>query len=205
MPADVEDVDAEHIRAFILAEEKRTSAASAAVHFRNLRVYFGWLDSEGERANPNPMTRVEGPKVTKKAKAFFTDDELTRLLKTCQGASFTDRRDTAILRVLMDTGMRVSGLAGLRCRPASTRPRYRCSRRVVSAEAAQAGYLVWLVPAPSARPGASGGSCCCPHGHERVIVSDDLVQLGGGGTGASTASTVLAPLPPGPGIAPCLG
>jgi site-specific recombinase XerD len=114
MPADVEDVAAEHIRAFILAEEKRTSAASAAVHFRNLRVYFGWLDSEGERANPNPMTRVEGPKVTKKAKALFTEDELTRLLKTCPGTSFIDRRDTAILRVLIDTGMRVSGLAGLR-------------------------------------------------------------------------------------------
>jgi len=114
MPADVEEVDAEHIRAFILAEERRTSAASAAVHFRNLRVYFGWLASEGERANPNPMARVEGPKVTKKAKSFFTDDELGRLLKTCQGASFTDRRDTAIMRVFMDTGMRVSGLAGLR-------------------------------------------------------------------------------------------
>ena len=47
MPTDVEEVDAEHIRAFILSEERRTSAASAAVHFRNLRVYFGWLAREG--------------------------------------------------------------------------------------------------------------------------------------------------------------
>ena len=117
MPADVEGVDAKEIRAFILAEEKRTSAASAAVHFRNLRVYFGWLASEGERTNANPMTRVEGPKVAKKAKSFFTDDELTRLLKTCSGASFIDRRDTAIMRVFMDTGLRVSGLAGLRWDP----------------------------------------------------------------------------------------
>jgi hypothetical protein len=58
-------------------------------------VFFGWLASEGERENPNPMDRVEAPKVTKKAKAFFTDDELTRLLKTCSGATCTDRRDTA--------------------------------------------------------------------------------------------------------------
>ena len=57
MPADVDGVDAEHLRAFLLAEERRTSAASAAVHFRNLRVFFGWLASEEERSNPNPMDR----------------------------------------------------------------------------------------------------------------------------------------------------
>jgi site-specific recombinase XerD len=117
MPSDVECVEAEHLRAFLLAEEQRTSAASAAVHFRNLRVFFGWLASEEERSNPNPMSRVEGPKVTKKAKPLFDDDELARLLKTCQGSSFVDRRDTAILRVLIDTGLRVSGLANLRYDP----------------------------------------------------------------------------------------
>jgi site-specific recombinase XerD len=117
MPVSIEEVDAAHVRAFLLAEEQRTSAASAAVHFRNIRVFFGWLASEGERENPNPMDRVEAPKVTRKAKAFFTDDELTRLLKTCSGATFVDRRDTAIMRVFIDTGLRVSGLAGLRYDP----------------------------------------------------------------------------------------
>jgi site-specific recombinase XerD len=117
MPADVEGVDAQHIRAYLLAEEQRTSAASAAVHFRNIRVFFGWLSSESERENPNPMDRVEAPKVTKKAKAFFTEDELSRLLKTCSGATFVDRRDAAIMRIFIDTGLRVSGLAGLRYDP----------------------------------------------------------------------------------------
>jgi site-specific recombinase XerD len=117
MPASVEGVDASHVRAFLLAEEQRTSAASAAVHFRNLRVFFGWLASEGERENPSPMDRVEAPKVAKKAEAFFTEEELARLLKTCSGATFVDRRDTAILRIFIDTGLRVSGLAGLRYEP----------------------------------------------------------------------------------------
>jgi site-specific recombinase XerC len=58
-------VDATHIRAFLLGEEKRTSPASAAVQFRNLRVFFGWLAAEGERTNANPTDRVEGPKVAK--------------------------------------------------------------------------------------------------------------------------------------------
>jgi len=113
MPSDVEGVDSGHIRAFLLAEEQRTSPASAAVHFRNLRVFFGWLASEEERSNPNPMNRIEGPKVAKKAKSFFSNEELARLLRTCQGSSLADRRDTAIMRVLIDTGLRVSGLANL--------------------------------------------------------------------------------------------
>lgn len=117
MPTDTEGVDAPHIRAYLLHEEQRTSAVSAAHHFRNIRVFFGWLATEGERENPNPMDRVEAPKVTKKAKAFFTDSELAALLKTCSGSSFADRRDTAIIRIFIDTGLRVSGLAGLRYDP----------------------------------------------------------------------------------------
>lgn len=97
MPASVADVDAPHVRAFLLAKEQRRSAASAAVHFRNIRVFFGWLGSEGE--NPNPIDRVEAPKVTKKAKAVITEEELARLLKTCSGATFVGSRDTAIMRV----------------------------------------------------------------------------------------------------------
>jgi site-specific recombinase XerD len=117
MPADTEGVAAPHIRAFLLAEERRTSAASAAVHFRNLRVFFGWLVREEERSSPSPMDSMEGPKVPRKTRESFTDDELARLLRTCDGASFEDRRDTALMRVLMDTGLRVSGLAALRYDP----------------------------------------------------------------------------------------
>ncbi len=117
MPTDVDGVDAMHLRTFLLTEERRTSAVSAAVHYRNLRVFFGWLAREGERSAPNPMERVDRPKVTKKAKPFFDDEELARLLKTCNGQTFEDRRDTALLRILIDTGMRVSSLAGLRWDP----------------------------------------------------------------------------------------
>jgi integrase/recombinase XerD len=117
MPADVDGVDAQEVRAFLLSEERRTSPASAAVHYRNLRVFFGWLVKEGERSAPNPMERIEKPRVDKKAKPFFEDEELARLLDTCKGSSFEDRRDTAIIRIFIDTGMRVSGLANLRYDP----------------------------------------------------------------------------------------
>ena len=114
MPADIEDVGPEHIRAFLLSEREQTSAASAQKHYRNLHVYFRWIEAEGEREAPNPMARVEKPAVPEVVKPFFTEAEITALLRTCSGQDFESRRDTAIMRILIDTGVRVSGLAGLR-------------------------------------------------------------------------------------------
>lgn len=117
LPTDVEEIGTEDLRAFILAERQRTSEGNAAKHHRNLSVLFRWLEDEGERETDNPMRRVSRPKVTKKVKTFFAEDELRALLRVCEGQDFEARRDTAILRVFMDTGMRLSGLAGLRYHP----------------------------------------------------------------------------------------
>ena len=92
-----------------VAEQQRTSPVSAAVHYRNLRVLFGWLEREGERTAANPMARVDEPKAPRKVKQALDSGQLAALLKACSGAGFEERRDTAILRVLIDTGVRVSG------------------------------------------------------------------------------------------------
>jgi site-specific recombinase XerD len=113
MPADTEGVDASHVRAFLGAEIERTSAISAHQHFRNLRVLFKWLIREGEREAPDPMARIEAPKTTRKLKPILSDTELGALLRICEGASFEQRRDMAIIRIFIDTGVRVSGLANV--------------------------------------------------------------------------------------------
>src|SRR5580658_4219270 len=71
LPADSEGIDAPHVRAFLAAETSRTSAASSHQHYRNLRVFFKWLAREGERTGPDPMLRVDGPKVTAKIKPML--------------------------------------------------------------------------------------------------------------------------------------
>lgn len=63
------------------------------------------------------MVRVEKPHVAEEAKPFFTDAELASLLKVTRGLDFEARRDHAIIRILIDTGLRVSGLANLRFNP----------------------------------------------------------------------------------------
>lgn len=118
MPTDVEGIEPAHLRSYLLAERERTSEGNAAKHHRNLAVLFRWLTEEGERDTDNPMTRIAKIKVTKKAKTYLSEDQLRALLKTCErGPDFEQRRDYAILRIFMDTGVRVSGLAGLRYHP----------------------------------------------------------------------------------------
>jgi integrase/recombinase XerC len=44
----------------------------------------------------------------------LSDDELRRLLAACGGTSFSCRRDTAIVMLMLDSGARRAEIAGLR-------------------------------------------------------------------------------------------
>lgn len=106
------------IRGFLAAERKRTSPESSQKHFRHLHAFYGWMENEGDLIAANPMRRVEKPKVPVRAKPFFTQEDIVALLAVTKGADFEGRRDHAIIRIFIDTGVRVSGLAGLRFEPA---------------------------------------------------------------------------------------
>lgn len=59
------------------------------------------------------MDRMEPPPVQNKPVPILTDDELTAVLKLCQEKGFETRRNEALIRVLIDTGCRVSELVGI--------------------------------------------------------------------------------------------
>jgi site-specific recombinase XerD len=63
--------------------------------------------------DPHPMSKLTQPSTTEKLVPIVTDDELIRLLATCDGKSFRDRRDTAIIRRFLDTGARLAEIANL--------------------------------------------------------------------------------------------
>ena len=48
--------------------------------------------------------------------AVLTDEDLTALIKACKGNGFRERRDEAMIRLLIDCGLRVSELIGIDCR-----------------------------------------------------------------------------------------
>src|SRR4051794_39156669 len=71
-----------------------------------------WLLDEKE-IDRSPMERMRPPIVPEKPVPVLTEAQLRALLASAKSASFVDRRDAAIIRVLLDTGGRLSEVAGL--------------------------------------------------------------------------------------------
>ncbi len=113
MPTSAASIRREHIEAFIVAELERTAPASAATRYRSLQQLFNWLDEEGEITR-SPMAKMRPPKIPEKPVPVLADEDIRRLLASCAGKDFRSRRDCAIIRLFLDTGMRLEGMAGLR-------------------------------------------------------------------------------------------
>jgi site-specific recombinase XerD len=113
MPTAVRSIRREHVEAFIVAELERTAPASAATRYRSLQRLFNWLDEEGE-IDASPMIKMRPPKIPEAPVPVLSDDQVRLLLADCSGKEFRNRRDCAIIRLFLDTGMRLEGMSGLR-------------------------------------------------------------------------------------------
>ncbi len=112
MPTKVAGIRREHVEAYIEELLARWKPATANNRYRALQQFFRFLVEEGE-IGESPMARMRPPKVPESPPPVLSDDELRALLAACEGTGFEERRDTAIIRILIDTGARVAELAGL--------------------------------------------------------------------------------------------
>jgi site-specific recombinase XerD len=112
MPTTVASIRREHVEAFIASELERTAPSSAATRYRSLQQLFNWLDDEGEITS-SPMAKMRPPLIPEKPVPVLPDDDIRRLLASCAGKDFRDRRDAAIIRLFLDTGVRLEGMGGL--------------------------------------------------------------------------------------------
>jgi site-specific recombinase XerD len=112
MPTSAAGIAREHLEAFLAALSDRVSPATVAKHYRSLQQLFRWLVEDGEIGH-SPMERMRPPAVPEQPVDILTDDQLRALLDAARGNTFENRRDTAMLRMLIDTGMRAGELAGL--------------------------------------------------------------------------------------------
>jgi site-specific recombinase XerD len=108
----------DYFAAYAERKNQRTGAPmspnSIAMDYRNLRVFFNWVEREEDVTGyTSPMRNVKQPAVPKRRVATFTIDEVRAMLATCRGNTFEDRRDTAIIRLLVDAGPRRAELAGM--------------------------------------------------------------------------------------------
>jgi site-specific recombinase XerD len=91
----------------------RRAAGTVATRHKVLRILYGWFKEEDEIAT-NPMARVKPPIVPDQPVPVVPEDGLRRLLAACAGKSFEERRDTALILLLVDVGPRRAELMGLR-------------------------------------------------------------------------------------------
>lgn len=116
MPTTVMAITREHLEHFLADLLERGSANTARNRYSALRTFFSWLVEEGELRS-SPMERMRAPRVPEKPPRILTESEVRAVLKTCDGSTFEDRRDTAILRVLIATGARLNEISALRWDP----------------------------------------------------------------------------------------
>lgn len=100
------------IRDWLAELNERNQPSTVKTRYRGLFRFCGWCVAEQE-IDTNPMTGLAPPELPAAPVPVLTDDELRALLKACQGRDFADVRDTAIMRLLLDCGLRVSELCGM--------------------------------------------------------------------------------------------
>lgn len=109
---DIDRIDHRVLNRFFSELPDQLSDTSVAMTYRSLRAFFGWLVTE-EEIDRNPFAKMTAPSVQDRPPDVIPTKNLTKLLKAVDGTGFYERRDKAMLLLFIDTGMRVSEMAGL--------------------------------------------------------------------------------------------
>jgi site-specific recombinase XerD len=110
-----------------------------------LRGLSAWLAEEGE-IQADKLLGLKSPKVPQKVVEPLTDDEIKRLLKTCASREFRDVRDAAIIRLMVETGMRAGEVIALTTSDIDVRSGWATIRQAKNGK----GRKVWFGPKTSA-------------------------------------------------------
>ncbi len=112
LPRDLAKIKRMHLERFMHDQLTRLKPASAAARYSGLRSFFGWALAES-LIPESPMGAMKPPKVPIPEVKSLRRDEVERLFKACAGTSFRAVRDLALLRFMLDTGVRRSEAAHL--------------------------------------------------------------------------------------------
>jgi integrase len=90
---------------------RKVTTNTIRIRWQNLRPFFSWWAAEMDE--PNPFDRADAPRLNEHPVPVVPLDDLRLLLHTCDGKTFEDRRDTALIRLLIDTGARVGEIVAM--------------------------------------------------------------------------------------------
>jgi site-specific recombinase XerD len=92
--------------------ERGLTTGTIRTRWRGLRRFSNWLVAE-EILRRDPLVGITVDKPEPPPVPILTDAELAALVGACKGKAFRDRRDEAVIRLLIDCGLRVSEVTGI--------------------------------------------------------------------------------------------
>lgn len=103
-------VTTDDIRRFLLNYEMHVSNTTADNARRNLNAFFQFMEDE-DYIEKNPVKKIKHIKCEQKVKRYYTDEEMETMRDCCE-----DKREIALVDMLLSTGMRVSEAANIKIR-----------------------------------------------------------------------------------------
>jgi site-specific recombinase XerD len=110
--ATIDELNRAAIREWLAVLRDTHEPGTVKIRYRGLFRFCSWLVDEDE-LDSNPMKTLESPALKMKPVPVISDGELVALLKACSGKEFNDRRDEALIRFLLDCGVRISEACSL--------------------------------------------------------------------------------------------
>lgn len=89
------------------------SPATARARQLAVRRYSRWLAAEGE-IPADELIGLSPPKLDTKVVPELSEEELKQFIQACRGTELRDRRDEAIIRLMLETGARAGEVVALR-------------------------------------------------------------------------------------------
>lgn len=87
-------------------------AGTVRTELRGIRLFSTWLAEEDEIERDDLLT-LKSARVDEKVVQRLTEDECRRLIEACAGKEFRDRRDEAIVRLLIESPCRSGDIVGM--------------------------------------------------------------------------------------------
>ena len=107
---DLPQIDVDQVRSY-LAVRQRISSSALFEAARRLKTFFRWCQQE--HMCEDAAARIRLPKQEQKIIPALAIPQVRALLAVCSKDSFVGRRDEALFRVLLDSGLRISEALGL--------------------------------------------------------------------------------------------
>lgn len=109
---DPKSLTSSDVRMFLAHVRETNSSISVGDYYRCAKRFLNWMVEE-RILKQNPMATIRPPKVPKKIITPFTTEHIKRLLLLCDDRTLLGARDRAIILMFLDTGLRLSELAGI--------------------------------------------------------------------------------------------